>query len=508
MRTLCMSCAAKMAVLLRRTAFSKASKSRHRSIRSIDTTMTGFFKRSAVLSFSFLVSWLLSRTEAFLSGSPPSQNNGINQVESFPSERATIIRCDGHNKQALSDIVNGRRKFLFQSSIVATTLLSSCIVLPPIAIATDEESVTEISTQQQAVEAAAENRSAVLGEESPASITSKGTREKDSVPIESATKEATNESHANKDASAKELASSENLTNNEKEVATTDDKTKNLQTKGTAVIAEDAKEKTAEDPPMENSTKAATNDGIADSSKLDSKPPERPSTDEKNRVTKDSTITRTEAMENLIEEEKEVIADIVKEERGEEKAFEDTNRLIEELEEQIKVEISGAKLDADTRETANNLLNTLEKEEEEIKNETKDLISKIEALKSETEAKKLDTVTSSAEAETSSPVSLEKQEILGTLKERVDEKEDLISKLKRQSEKDIDPRTGKFKSMSRRDFNSRAPADFDFLEYLKGSVANTEEFERDLGAFKEFLEKEEKSLEGEVRKVEKRFGFR
>eukprot|EP00586_Coscinodiscus_wailesii_P018511 CAMPEP_0172501602 /NCGR_PEP_ID=MMETSP1066-20121228/151334_1 /TAXON_ID=671091 /ORGANISM="Coscinodiscus wailesii, Strain CCMP2513" /LENGTH=330 /DNA_ID=CAMNT_0013276481 /DNA_START=198 /DNA_END=1190 /DNA_ORIENTATION=- len=205
-----------------------------------------------------------------------------------------------------------------------------------------------------------------------------------------------------------------------------------------------------------------------------------------------SPVENNELM--VIKDEKELINELVEEERDDEKAVQDTQKLIAELEEQIKVEEG---LDATTTSPTSSvtneldklldlnkeLLDTLEKEEERIENETKEIIAKIEIIEKET--KDLDNLGGGA---TNSPPTPTTQEFLEKLNKRVEEKEDLITRLKKRSEKDIDPKTGKFKTMTQKEFKDRAPSDFDFLGYLKQSITNTEEFERDLDAFKGLLE--------------------
>lgn len=203
---------------------------------------------------------------------------------------------------------------------------------------------------------------------------------------------------------------------------------------------------------------------------------------------RDSAEKRPE--ENMVKEEKELVAELVKEESEEEKAIEDTQKLINKLEEQIKDEANDdSKPDEQKLQSNKNLIDTLEKEEERIESETKEIIAKIETLEKETSP--------------AAPENITTEEFLNKLKERVGEKEDLITRLKRESEKDIDPKTGKFKTMTSKEFKARAPSDFDFLGYLKESVTNTEEFERDLDAFKGLLESKFGPVIEEVRKVSK-----
>jgi hypothetical protein len=192
----------------------------------------------------------------------------------------------------------------------------------------------------------------------------------------------------------------------------------------------------------------------------------------------DSTVNVVADAAELIKDEKEVIAEIDLEESKERQATEDTSKLISELEEQILKEekksdddtSEPSPADEDSIKSTKNIIDALEKEEEKLEEETKELISKLETLE---KAEDLP----------------EPSPFLNKLKEQVQGTEDLISRLKRESERDLDPKTGKFKSMTSKDFKARAPSDFDFLQYLKESVTNNQEFERDLDAFKGLLEK-------------------
>mmetsp|Transcript_450 Transcript_450/g.610 ORF Transcript_450/g.610 Transcript_450/m.610 type:complete len:350 (+) Transcript_450:78-1127(+) len=204
----------------------------------------------------------------------------------------------------------------------------------------------------------------------------------------------------------------------------------------------------------------------------------------------------------LIKDEKEVIDEIVVEESEEKQASEDTNKLISELEEQITKEEKESGGDDSLKpgdeettsiQSTKTLIDTLEKEEEILESETKELISKVETLEKAEELQQNKQDASSSSPSEASPAttatSTETLEFLSKLKERVEEKEDLIAILKRESQKDVDPKTGKFKPMTGKDFKARKPVDFEFLQLLKESVTNNQEFERDVDAFKGLLEK-------------------
>ncbi|KAL7473386.1 hypothetical protein ACHAXS_013838 [Conticribra weissflogii] len=172
--------------------------------------------------------------------------------------------------------------------------------------------------------------------------------------------------------------------------------------------------------------------------------------------------------------EKEIIKDILSEEKDEKVAIRDTKTLIDELNRKMKgeeEEAKGGKRGSDVEESTKTLINDIEKEEERIKSETENLITEIEALGP------------TLQPQTETQV----REFVDKLKTQVEEKEDIIARLKRESEKDLDPKTGKFKVMSKEEFNERAPSDFDFVKFLKDTVLNEEEYERDLEAFEGLL---------------------
>jgi len=184
----------------------------------------------------------------------------------------------------------------------------------------------------------------------------------------------------------------------------------------------------------------------------------------------DNVEATAEKLETIIKEESELDADILKEEVDEKKSIEDEKELIGELSKEVPDE---DKIKEVTKE--------LIKEEEQLKNETEEMITKMETMESDLKAVD-DTSASIAE-----------EEFVEKLKETVKEKEDLIAKLKRQSEKYLDPKTGKFKPMAseelRGKFDSIASSfpDVDYTQYLKDSVKGNEEFEQDLEKMKELL---------------------
>ncbi|KAL7473387.1 hypothetical protein ACHAXS_013839 [Conticribra weissflogii] len=196
-------------------------------------------------------------------------------------------------------------------------------------------------------------------------------------------------------------------------------------------------------------------------------------------------------------EEKEIISEIEKEEKDEEEAIQYTKDLIKELEEQIIAEgelsTSSDEFDIDSlldpsdeamAEKTNSLIGNLAKEEEQIKSETENLITEIETLEPKMESK----------AETQA------REFVDKLKNRVEEKDDLISRLKQQSERDVDPKTGKYKVMSKKQFVERSKSDIDFKNYLEDTIRIEEEFEKDLEAFEEVVQSEFGLLMKELKK--------
>jgi len=196
-------------------------------------------------------------------------------------------------------------------------------------------------------------------------------------------------------------------------------------------------------------------------------------------------------------EEKEILSEIVKEEKDEEEAIQYTKDLIKELEEQIMAEgeasATSDEFDIDSlldpsdeamAEKTNSLIGNLAKEEEKIRSETENLITEIETLEPKMEPK----------------TETQAKEFVDKLRNRVEEKDDLISRLKRQSEKDVDPKTGKYKVMSKKQFVERSKSDIDFKNYLEDTIRIEEQFEKDLEAFEEVVQSELGFLAKELKK--------
>ena len=109
---------------------------------------------------------------------------------------------------------------------------------------------------------------------------------------------------------------------------------------------------------------------------------------------------------------------------------------------------------------------------------------------------KMETMESDLKAVDDESASSAEEEFVEKLKGCVKEKEDLIAKLKRQSERYFDLKTGKFKPMAseelRGKFGIASDASFsfpdvDYTQYLKDSLKGNEEFEQDLEKMKELL---------------------
>ena len=88
------------------------------------------------------------------------------------------------------------------------------------------------------------------------------------------------------------------------------------------------------------------------------------------------------------------------------------------------------------------------------------------------------------------------------MKERVTQKEDLITRLKQQSlERDIDPKTGKYRVMTPLQYKQRVQStDVDFIQFLKDTIGNEKEIKADLNAFEGMIVKEIGPLMLEIQK--------
>lgn len=196
-------------------------------------------------------------------------------------------------------------------------------------------------------------------------------------------------------------------------------------------------------------------------------------------------------VETLLKDESELDTKVVQEEKDEKKSMEDEEQLINELEKEISIEESDTSTPEEIEEEASKVRGETEaliEEEEKLLNEAEEIISKIESIESEVQS--LDEVDkSNGGGDDTSETTSEK--FVDKLKERVERKEDLITRLKRQSENDIDPKTGKFRPLTPEEYKERVKnTDVDFLQFLKDTVANEKEWEQDLNAFEGFLDKE------------------
>jgi len=212
-------------------------------------------------------------------------------------------------------------------------------------------------------------------------------------------------------------------------------------------------------------------------------------------------------VETLLNDEIELNADIVREEDDEKKSIKNERQLIDDLEKEIQVieESDGLSTLDDVEEEADKVKDGTEaliKEEEKLKSETEKIIMKIEAMESEVQS--LDGAGEEKQNDAGDEDATKKKtsaSFVEMLKERVEQKEDLITRLKRESERDIDPKTGKFKSMTPSEYRQRVKStDVDFIQFLKDTVANEQELRNDLSAFEGFLDKEIGPVVGELRK--------
>ena len=212
--------------------------------------------------------------------------------------------------------------------------------------------------------------------------------------------------------------------------------------------------------------------------------------------TVDDVNETLEKVDRLIKDEIELNDTVIQEEQDEKTSIEDEKKLINELEKEIQIEANPSSTPNEVTEEAQRIQGGTEaliKEEEKLKSETENMILKIEAMESDVDS--LDANAKSGGEKKASDAFVEK------LKERVEQKEDLITKLKRQSERDIDPKTGKFKTMSPSEYKDRVKStDVDFLQFLKDTVANEQELQNDLDAFQGLLERKFGPVVRELRK--------
>jgi hypothetical protein len=243
-------------------------------------------------------------------------------------------------------------------------------------------------------------------------------------------------------------------------------------------------------------------------------------------------------IDKLLKEENELLNNIIQEEKDESKSIEEEEVLMNELVNEIQqlgkesnTNISDTRSDdiddslspttASTTitkedEIANKIkLDTqaLIKEEEQIKNETIDIITKLQDMESQVQSLDYeDSVLGEVDEESNSSTTTDSditatttptvEVIVDKLKERVTQKDDLISRLKEQSLlRDMDPKTGKYKIMTPNEYKHRVQTtDVDFLQFLKDTIGNEKELKADLTAFEGLINKEIGPLIVEIQK--------
>ena len=201
-------------------------------------------------------------------------------------------------------------------------------------------------------------------------------------------------------------------------------------------------------------------------------------------------------VDSIIKDEIELDAEVIKEEADEKKVEDDEIQLLNDIEKEIAIEESDTSTKQDIEKEEQIVKDDTEmliKEEEQLLNEAKDIIDKIESIESE--------VNSLAEESSNSNTETTSEAFVDKLKQQVEQKEDLITRLKRASENDIDPKTGKFKRMTPEEYKKRAKStDSDFMQFLRDTVLNEKEYEQDLNAFEGFLDREVGPLMKEIKK--------
>ena len=205
--------------------------------------------------------------------------------------------------------------------------------------------------------------------------------------------------------------------------------------------------------------------------------------------------TTIDKVETILKDESELDTKVIQEEEDEKKSIEDEKQLINELEKEISIEESETSTPEEIEKEASKVRGETEaliEEEEKLLNEAEEIISKIESIESEVQSlDEVDKSNNGAGGDATTSTETTSEEFVEKLKERVERKEDLITRLKRQSENDIDPKTGKFRPLTPEEYKDRVKnTDVDFLQFLKDTVANEKEWEQDLNAFEGFLDKE------------------
>ncbi len=218
-------------------------------------------------------------------------------------------------------------------------------------------------------------------------------------------------------------------------------------------------------------------------------------------ITDDAVKETLETVDKLIKDEIDLNDTVIQDEEDEKKLIEEEKQLINEIEKELQIKRDESATPDEVTEESQRIQGETEaliEEEEKLKSETEDMISKIEAMESEVNS--LDENGKSDEGNTTGEKKAS-EAFVEKLKERVEQKEDLITRLKRQSERDIDPKTGKFKTMTPSEYKDRVKStDVDFLQFLKDTVANEQELQNDFDAFQGLLERKFGPVVRELRK--------
>ena len=240
------------------------------------------------------------------------------------------------------------------------------------------------------------------------------------------------------------------------------------------------------------------------------------------------------AIDKLVKEENELLNNIIQEEQDERRLIEEEGVLIDELVNEIQqyskesntISSDTSDIDGSLSSITTNItqdkevgskikldMEVLIKEEERIKNETMDIITKLQDMESQVQSldiqdsavvvddeNKSSTTDNSDTAAAATTTTVEV--IVDKLKERVTQKEDLITRLKQQSlERDIDPKTGKYRVMTPLQYKQRVQStDVDFIQFLKDTIGNEKEIKADLNAFEGMIVKEIGPLMLEIQK--------
>jgi len=195
----------------------------------------------------------------------------------------------------------------------------------------------------------------------------------------------------------------------------------------------------------------------------------------------DITSSAEKGQEIVMEEEIGLEVAILKKEATEKKAIDYEKQLIAELSK-----------DVPDQGKVKQLTESLIREEEQLISDTREVINKLEAMESNLQGI-ADTEVSSSEGEN----------IIDKLKESVQEKEDFIARLKRQSAKYIDPKTGNYKPMSSVEYKGKLRSTTQVIS-IPSSSSPGDEYKQ---ALKDTVRKDEQSSRG-VKELVNKLGRR